>query len=136
MNARQRRLIDILERDGLGCLWCGYPLQLGDPDLTIEHVIPKVRGGPSWLENEVAACRGCNSRRRVQAPIEYAERCRERGLAPRQTLIITQLQALATAIDKRGGQRKARPYLRRELLRAERWLNADETARQVLENVE
>ena len=55
-HARRRLVVN---RDGDTCIWCGRRLT----DLvaaTVDHVVPRVKGGPSWLENEVAACRRCN----------------------------------------------------------------------------
>ena len=46
----------ILERDGKACVWCRRPLEVGFVEATTEHVVPRLKGGPSWIENEVAAC--------------------------------------------------------------------------------
>lgn len=50
------------QRDPDTCLWCGRPFA-GLVRPTTDHLIPKVKGGPSWLEKEVAACRRCNGER-------------------------------------------------------------------------
>ena len=50
---------EIFIRDGYRCQYCGR--QTGD--LTIDHVIPRSRGGSHTWENLVSACRACNHRK-------------------------------------------------------------------------
>ncbi|MFC4949905.1 HNH endonuclease [Pseudonocardia sp. GCM10023141] len=47
----------VLRRDGRRCAYCGRKAD------TIDHVIPRSRGGQHSWENCVAACRSCNSRK-------------------------------------------------------------------------
>jgi 5-methylcytosine-specific restriction endonuclease McrA len=47
----------VLRRDGRACAYCGKRAD------TIDHVIPRSRGGTHSWDNCVAACRGCNSRK-------------------------------------------------------------------------
>ena len=54
---RRQRLELVLARDGAACVWCGRPLQVGLVAATTEHLVPRIKGGPSWIENELAACR-------------------------------------------------------------------------------
>jgi 5-methylcytosine-specific restriction endonuclease McrA len=115
--ARPERLAAILARDGAECVWCRRPLARHDRDLTFEHVIPRLKGGPAWAENEVPACRACNRRRGHRAPSAFLEDCEARGLAPNRAVVAASLRRLAEAIAARGGQRRARPYLERELRR-------------------
>lgn len=103
----------ILGRDGAACVWCSIPLAAGDRLLTFEHVIPRLKGGPAWAENEVPACRACNRARGHTAPSLFLEHAR----APRREVVERALLALRDAIAERGGQRRARPYLERELRR-------------------
>jgi hypothetical protein len=70
-----------------------------------------VKGGPSWPENEVAACRRCNRERGHRTLAEWAAECRRRGWAPDVPRVLRALDALDAAIARRGGQRRARPYL-------------------------
>jgi hypothetical protein len=116
---RVARLRVAVERDGPTCLWCGraFTDQVAP---TTEHVVPRVKGGPSWLENEVAACRRCNSERGHTAPVEWLEECLRRGWRPDERRLLRVLTALATAIAERGGQRRARPYLDAQLRRLRR----------------
>jgi hypothetical protein len=107
----------ILERDGRCCVWCGRALEVGLVHATTDHVVPRLKGGPSWIENEVAACRRCNGQRRHLAPAEWIEECERRGWQPARGVIVARLQALAAAIDREGGQRRARVYVRSQLRR-------------------
>ena len=104
------------QRDTDTCLWCGRPFA-GLVRPTTDHLIPKVKGGPSWLENEVAACRRCNGERGHQGAVEWLEECERRGWAPDEQRLYAVLRSLAGAIEERGGQRRARPYLDAQLRR-------------------
>jgi 5-methylcytosine-specific restriction endonuclease McrA len=50
---------EIFARDGHRCQYCGR----GAGDLTLDHVIPRHRGGAHSWENLVAACKPCNHRK-------------------------------------------------------------------------
>jgi len=52
---------NILLRDRNTCQYCGVVLAPGD--LTLDHVIPRSRGGNSTWENLVACCHSCNHRK-------------------------------------------------------------------------
>jgi len=53
---------NILIRDENRCQYCTICFREGD--LTIDHVIPRSKGGQSTWDNVVAACRSCNQRKR------------------------------------------------------------------------
>jgi 5-methylcytosine-specific restriction endonuclease McrA len=114
---RAERLAHILTRDGSECVWCRRPLAIGDRNLSLDHLIPRLKGGPAWLENELAACRPCNRARGHTAPAAWLEACEARGLAPNRKAVARALVALRDAIAARGGQRRARPYLDGQLRR-------------------
>ncbi|MCD2186381.1 HNH endonuclease [Actinomycetospora soli] len=107
---RLQRLHAAHARDGASCVWCGRALDARTP-ATTDHVIPKVKGGPSWLENEVAACRRCNGERGHRGVVDWLEECERRGWAPDVDRLVRVLDDLADAIVERGGQRRARPHL-------------------------
>ncbi len=52
---------NILLRDRNSCQYCG--LVLGPCELTLDHVLPRSRGGLSTWENLVAACHCCNRKK-------------------------------------------------------------------------
>jgi len=117
--ARAHRLDAVLERDGSTCIWCGRPFT-DQIRPTTEHVVPRLKGGPSWLENEVAACRRCNSERGHRSPVEWLDECLRRGWEPDEPRLARSLTDLAAAIARVGGQRRARPYLAGQLRRLRR----------------
>jgi hypothetical protein len=117
---RRDRMAVILERDGAECVWCRRPLERGLVLATTEHVVPRIKGGPSWLENEVAACRRCNRERGHRTPSDWIDECERRGWEPRRDIVERSLEALLVAIRRRGGQRRARPYVHSQLRRLQR----------------
>jgi 5-methylcytosine-specific restriction endonuclease McrA len=118
--SRRERLAAILERDGAGCVWCRRPVDTDLVRATTEHVVPRIKGGPSWIENEVAACARCNRERGHRTPAEWLDECERRGWEPDRPAIVRALRALQAAIAERGGQRRARPYLTSQLRRLDR----------------
>ena len=46
---------------------CGY---CGDEATTMDHIIPRSKGGPHTWENVIAACRPCNHRKRDRTPAQ------------------------------------------------------------------
>jgi 5-methylcytosine-specific restriction endonuclease McrA len=59
---------NILLRDRNTCQYCGKILAAGE--LTLDHVIPRSRGGASTWENLVACCHNCNRRKGSMSPNE------------------------------------------------------------------
>jgi hypothetical protein len=115
--ARTERLGQAVARQGGRCFWCGRPFDaLVTP--TIDHVVPRAKGGPSWSENEVAACHRCNAERGHTAPVDWWEECSRRGwVAGAAEPLRVVLDGLADAIVERGGQWRARPYVAGQLRR-------------------
>ncbi len=56
---------NIIKRDNNRCMYCGSREML-----TIDHVIPKSRGGDDSWENLVSACTGCNHLKGNRTPKE------------------------------------------------------------------
>lgn len=54
----------VFARDGHRCQYCAAPAE------SIDHVIPRSRGGPHTWDNVVAACRRCNLRKGNRLPDE------------------------------------------------------------------
>ena len=59
---------NILLRDRNSCQYCGIVLPAGE--LTLDHVLPRSRGGADSWENLVTACRLCNLRKGWKTPEE------------------------------------------------------------------
>ena len=114
---RKARLQKILLRDGNSCVWCSRDIDTELVAATTEHLIPRIKGGPSWIENEVAACRRCNGARGHMTLAEWADECQRRGWAPNIDLIVRTLQLLQSRIQRDGGMRRARKYLDSQLRR-------------------
>ena len=105
--SRAERLRAAMARDGDACVWCcGRPC-VGLVAPTTDHLVPKVKGGPSWVENEVVACRRCNAARGHTSPAEWFAECERRGWKPNLTAVMGVLRGLDAAITTRGGQRRA-----------------------------
>jgi 5-methylcytosine-specific restriction endonuclease McrA len=58
----------IILRDASGCQYCGRKFE--SRELTLDHVIPRSRGGQSTWENLVASCVRCNNRKGNRTPQE------------------------------------------------------------------
>jgi 5-methylcytosine-specific restriction endonuclease McrA len=66
-NSGKQR-IRILARDKMRCQYCGTR---GTPfELTLDHIVPRARGGHSEPENLCAACKPCNQRKGNRTPDE------------------------------------------------------------------
>jgi 5-methylcytosine-specific restriction endonuclease McrA len=57
---------EIFARDGHACQYCGRQTH----ELTLDHVLPRHRGGSHTWDNLVAACKGCNHRKGGRMPEE------------------------------------------------------------------
>jgi hypothetical protein len=51
----------LCERDKGECAYCGK--RIPPAEATMDHVVPRSKGGESSWENLVLACRGCNTRK-------------------------------------------------------------------------
>jgi 5-methylcytosine-specific restriction endonuclease McrA len=69
---------NVLIRDGYHCAYCGNT----DGRLTIDHIIPRSRGGRSTFENCVACCRACNLKKGCRTPNEARMYLRKRPVQP------------------------------------------------------
>lgn len=58
----------VLARDHYTCQYCGA--QPGKANLTIDHVLPRSRGGETRWDNVVTACAPCNRRKGNHTPQE------------------------------------------------------------------
>lgn len=67
----------VFARDGHRCQYCG-----GNAE-SIDHVVPRSRGGAHTWDNVVAACRPCNVRKRDRLLTETSMRLRHHPDVPR-----------------------------------------------------
>lgn len=71
-HVRQRPIKSVAHavytRDKSACRYCGTQLKSGQR--TLDHVLPKSRGGLRQPSNLVTACRPCNNRKAERTPDE------------------------------------------------------------------
>mgnify|MGYP001030714513 CR=1 FL=1 len=71
---------NLFKRDRYMCQYCGC--QPGASELTIDHVIPRSRGGVSSWTNCVLACVACNHRKADRTPEEAGMRLKKKPTKP------------------------------------------------------
>lgn len=71
----------VLARDHYTCQYCGR--QSPRKDLTIDHMLPRSRGGHTAWENVVAACQRCNGRKGDRTPEEASMKLIAAPVRPR-----------------------------------------------------
>lgn len=88
LNAVRRRprsvrfsRFNVLLRDSFCCQYCGRRPQTRE--LTVDHVVPRARGGPTRWTNVVAACRSCNHTKGSRTPDEARMKLHSRPAEPR-----------------------------------------------------
>jgi 5-methylcytosine-specific restriction endonuclease McrA len=74
----------VLARDAYTCQYCGRQA----PGLTVDHVIPRSRGGSSSWENIVASCAPCNRKKGNRLPREAKMRPTNHPRPPGPTVFI------------------------------------------------
>lgn len=67
---------NVMVRDGFRCVYCGKT----GVRFTIDHVVPKAKGGKSTFENCVTACKPCNHSKGHKS-------CREAKMFPKTQMI-------------------------------------------------
>ena len=71
---------NLFKRDHFACQYCG--VQPGSAELTIDHVLPRSRNGPTNWENCVLACVSCNKRKADRTPDEARMKLLKRPVRP------------------------------------------------------
>jgi len=69
---------NVLVRDGFRCAYCGEHRDR----LSIDHIIPKSRGGKTVFENCVSACKTCNLKKGGRTPSEAGMFLRTKAYQP------------------------------------------------------
>lgn len=77
---RFRKMI-LFERDKWECQYCGTKVRRDTA--TIDHVLPKSRGGLTSWDNCVTACKKCNKKKADYTPSEANMRLDKRPCAPK-----------------------------------------------------
>lgn len=86
---------NVFIRDEFTCQYCGR--QPGRAHLTMDHVIPRSRGGGFTWENIVAACGNCNQRKGNRLPKEI-------GMTPRRAPFRPRFLAVALLGEAPGNE--------------------------------
>jgi 5-methylcytosine-specific restriction endonuclease McrA len=73
---------NLLHRDNHSCQYCGYH----GNELTLDHVIPRSRGGADSWENIVVACMRCNVKKGSRTPKEAVMPLRKQPHKPHSSL--------------------------------------------------
>lgn len=85
----------VLERDNWECIYCG--IQVGErhngrvyhkTDFTLEHIIPRSRGGGNTWGNTACACFACNQRKANRMPHEAGMKLRFEPKIPRSPMLV------------------------------------------------
>lgn len=74
---------NVFLRDGNICAYCD-----SRKEMTLDHVLPKSRGGPSTWENLVACCRPCNERKGRRTPDEANMPLRRKPKRPTWNVVV------------------------------------------------
>ena len=53
------------------CYYCGH--RFSPDELTMDHIIPIIRGGKSTKNNLATACKDCNNKKKHMLPMEWEE---------------------------------------------------------------
>ena len=72
---------EVFARDRHTCQYCGSR----KAELTLDHVVPRARGGGHSWENLVSACRSCNHRKAGRTPKEARMALRTSPVRPKTT---------------------------------------------------
>ena len=78
---------NILWRDKNQCQYCGNHFNINH--LTLDHVLPKSRGGQNTWENLVAACKKCNQKKGSRTPKESGMRPLRKPFRPKANILRT-----------------------------------------------
>ncbi|MEM1127823.1 MAG: HNH endonuclease [Bacteroidota bacterium] len=74
---------NVLRRDRHRCQYCG-----SHDELTVDHILPRSRGGRDTWENLVAACTRCNNRKGSRTPAEAGMTLRTKPFRPSYVMFI------------------------------------------------
>jgi 5-methylcytosine-specific restriction endonuclease McrA len=88
---------EVFVRDGYTCQYCG----VRGRDLTLDHVLPRHRGGRHTWENLVSACRACNHRKGGRTPEEARMQLARIPTQPRVSTYYLLHQYLASFVEWR-----------------------------------
>ena len=77
----------VFKRDNFSCQYC--QTKLSAEQITIDHILPKSRGGRNTFENCVSACHECNEKKGSRLPHEIGMRLIRRPETPIGYLVVS-----------------------------------------------
>lgn len=80
---------NVFKRDNFTCQYCGT-----SKDLTLDHVVPKAKGGKSTWHNLVTACKKCNARKGDFAPEQVGMSIRRKPYKPSYVMFLRDFSGL------------------------------------------
>lgn len=78
---------NLFARDRNRCQYCGHFFPTNE--LSIDHIVPRSRGGPDTWENLVCSCVRCNARKGGRTPVEARMKLVKKPIRPRRSPLIT-----------------------------------------------
>ena len=79
LHRRKLSRREVFQRDGYSCQYCGAR----SSEMTLDHVIPRCKGGQHTWDNVVTACQRCNHRKAGSTPREAGMKLRVEPREPR-----------------------------------------------------
>lgn len=83
---------NIFLRDGHRCQYCGK--RYSSPRLSLDHVLPKSRGGQETWENIVCACLKCNVDKGGRTPCEAGMKLLQQPIKPKRSPLLNRQLSL------------------------------------------
>jgi len=84
---------NIFLRDGHRCQYCGN--RYSSPRLSLDHVMPKSRGGADTWENIVCACLKCNVHKGGRTPAEAGMKLLQKPVKPKRSPLLSRQLSLS-----------------------------------------
>jgi len=81
---------NVFKRDGFECQYCGTR-----NDLTLDHIVPKAKGGKSTWMNLITACKECNARKGDYTPEEIGFSLKNSPYKPSYILFLRDFSGFA-----------------------------------------
>ncbi|MEB3260155.1 MAG: HNH endonuclease [Cyanobacteriota bacterium] len=87
---------NVFQRDNHLCQYCGS----GSDPLSIDHVVPRSRGGADVWENVTTACLACNVRKGNRTPREAGMPLRQEPRRPLSTLCFEARRRMSNGLNR------------------------------------
>jgi 5-methylcytosine-specific restriction endonuclease McrA len=78
---------NLFARDENRCQYCGHRFPMSE--LSLDHVVPRSRGGPTTWENVVCACVACNVKKGGRTPDEAHMKLVKKPVKPKTSPLVS-----------------------------------------------